>query len=106
MLRMYVLRFMIDLPDRGVVANATISSWGADLKKMSGIARDAQRDPGSGYEPEDLLARTREVQPGFPLATLEAKKSIRLIAHLQPVFPGSSHMPGAAQPACRGTRQA
>jgi hypothetical protein len=66
---------MMDLPSRGAVANAAVPSWGADLKEMSGIARDAQRDPRSGYEPEELLARTREVQPGFPLATLEAKKA-------------------------------
>jgi hypothetical protein len=69
-----VLRFMINLPSRGVVANAAIPSGGADLKKMSATTRDAQRDEGSGYEPEELLARSRKVQPGFPCATLETKE--------------------------------
>jgi hypothetical protein len=63
---------MMDLPSRGVVANAAVLSWGADLKEMSGIARDAQRDGVSGYEPEELLARRGKVQRGFSFATLEA----------------------------------
>jgi hypothetical protein len=70
---------MIDF--RRGVGNVAVLRWGA-----SGIARNTQIYIylRSGYEPEELSARTREVQPGFPFATWR-RKSIRLIARLQPV---------------------